>query len=123
MKRKTPQEKKRQSYLRDRRNTYGENDKSSRKNIPRSKRRRSRSERRLAHTAFVAGAGLDVERMDQVEWRVKKKRRLAWTKAPDQALATVLKPKLERRVKTCMLDAGSAAAKLARVREALRRDV
>lgn len=34
---RSPQDKKRLSYERDRRNTYGENSKSSRKNIPRSK--------------------------------------------------------------------------------------
>jgi len=37
--RKTPQEKKQLSYDRDRRSIYGENDKSSRKNIPLSKQR------------------------------------------------------------------------------------
>ena len=36
VKRKSPQEKKALSYAKDRRNTYGENDKSSRKNIPRN---------------------------------------------------------------------------------------
>lgn len=34
MKRRSPQEKKRLSYAKDRRNDYGENDKSSRKNVP-----------------------------------------------------------------------------------------
>lgn len=36
--RRSPQEKKALSYARDRRNVYGENDKSSRKNIRRNKR-------------------------------------------------------------------------------------
>ena len=36
--RSSPQEKKRLSYAKDRRNDYGENDKSSRKNIRRNKR-------------------------------------------------------------------------------------
>ncbi len=35
MARRTPQEKKALSYVKDRRNDYGENDKSSRKNIRR----------------------------------------------------------------------------------------
>src|SRR4028119_181715 len=48
MERKTPQEKKRLSYAKDRRNTYGENDKSSRKNIRRRKRHPNRSNRRTA---------------------------------------------------------------------------
>jgi hypothetical protein len=38
MVRRSPQEKKALSYAKDRRNVYGENDKSSRKNIRRNKR-------------------------------------------------------------------------------------
>ncbi|MFD9407178.1 hypothetical protein ACFWBN_09205 [Streptomyces sp. NPDC059989] len=38
MRQRSPQEKKRLSYLKDRRNVYGENQKSSRRNIPRSRR-------------------------------------------------------------------------------------
>lgn len=45
---KSPQEKKRLSLKKDRRNTYGENDKASRKNIPRSK---AKSHRAVRHTA------------------------------------------------------------------------
>ncbi|HEX2076686.1 MAG TPA: hypothetical protein VHG08_03225 [Longimicrobium sp.] len=122
MKRKTPQEKKRESYLHDRRNTYGENSKSSRRNIARNKRLRSRLERRLARTAFVPGAGLDVERMDDVESRVVRQRRRAWTKCPDEPLEKVVKEKLARRVELGMLGAAEAAARLARIRAATRRD-
>ena len=42
---KTPQQKKRLSYEHDRRNSYGENQKSSRKNIPKSKQRSHQEER------------------------------------------------------------------------------
>jgi hypothetical protein len=122
MRRKTPQEKKRESYLRDRRNTYGENDKSSRRNIARNKRLRSRIERRLARTAFVAGAGLDADRVDQVEGRLRTKRKLAWTKCPDEPLGTFLERKLKRRARLGMLDADEAAARLARVRRCVRPD-
>jgi flagellar motility protein MotE (MotC chaperone) len=45
---KTPREKKDASLGLDRRNTYGENDKSSRKNIPKSKQRSHQAERRAA---------------------------------------------------------------------------
>ncbi len=48
MRRKTPQEKKKYSYAKDRRNAYGENDKSSRKNIPRRKKAPHRANRRRA---------------------------------------------------------------------------
>jgi hypothetical protein len=43
---KNPEEKKRLSLARDRRNRFGENSKSSRKNIPRGKQRRHMDERR-----------------------------------------------------------------------------
>ncbi|WP_194828528.1 hypothetical protein [Nocardia sp. XZ_19_231] len=46
VRRRSPQEKKSLSYAKDRRNGYGENDKSSRKNIPRNKRIRNRVDRR-----------------------------------------------------------------------------
>lgn len=42
---KTPQEKKSLSYQKDRRNTYGENSKASRKDIPLSKALAIRAER------------------------------------------------------------------------------
>jgi hypothetical protein len=120
MKRKTPQEKKRESYLHDRRNTYGENSKSSRRNIARNKRLRSRVERRLARTAFGPGVGLDVERVDDVEARVVRQRRRAWTKCPDEPLRKVVEEKLERRVELGMLGAAEAATGLARIRTVTR---
>lgn len=43
---KNPGEKKRLSFKRDRRNTFGENSKSSRKNIAKGKQRRHMDERR-----------------------------------------------------------------------------
>ena len=45
--RKTPQEKKILSYAKDCRNNYGENDKSSRKAIPRRKQQQRQNERRV----------------------------------------------------------------------------
>ncbi|MFE2009824.1 hypothetical protein [Streptomyces sp. NPDC059491] len=48
MERRTPQEKKRLSYLKDHRNNYGENDKSSRKSIRRNKRFPNSANRRHA---------------------------------------------------------------------------
>ncbi len=51
---KTPQDKKRLSYEHDRRNTYGENHKSSRKNIPRSKRLSHQDECRAVRQVLIA---------------------------------------------------------------------
>jgi hypothetical protein len=56
-KRRSPQEKKSLSYSRDRRNCYGENDKSSRKNIARKKRRGSRAARRRETQLLASGLG------------------------------------------------------------------
>jgi DNA primase len=124
MKRKTPQEKKRDSYLRDRRNTYGENDKSSRKNIARSKRRRSRVERRLARTAFPPGERRVYEdRVEDVESRLVRKRRGAWTKVPDTPLAAALERTFSYRVERRMITEKDARATVARIREITRRDV
>jgi hypothetical protein len=47
VRRTTPQEKKRLSLEKGRRNTYGENDKASRKNIPRAKARVNRAHRSM----------------------------------------------------------------------------
>ncbi len=54
---KSPQEKKQLSLERDRRNVYGENAKSSRKNIPKSKRLSQRSARKAANTPLQAIKG------------------------------------------------------------------
>jgi hypothetical protein len=95
---KTPQQKKAESYAKDRRNTYGENAKSSRKNIARKKRRQNRAERRLASQAFAGERReVDAEWMDAIEARVERKRRLWWPKAPDEPLGVVVRAKLARR--------------------------
>ena len=96
MHRKTPQEKKAESYAKDRRNTYGENAKSSRKNIARRKRARARGERRIAREAF-APAVLDEAWIDGVDARAKRTHRKGWQKFPDQPLGEVVQDKLARR--------------------------
>ena len=51
---KSPQDKKNASLERDRRNTYGENAKSSRKNIPKSKQLSHQAERSAAKAPLVS---------------------------------------------------------------------
>lgn len=99
---KTPQQKKRLSYQHDRRNTYGENQKSSRKNIPRSKQRSHQDERRSIKQALLAVQGesaIDVadEAQSQAlrKGRVKKLR--AFRKSPDSPLREVVARRLQRR--------------------------
>ena len=99
---KTPQEKKRLSYEQDRRNTYGENQKSSRKNIPRSKQRSHQDERRAIRQALIPAQG-DV--LDEVAdeahsevlrtGRIKKLR--SFRKSPDRPLGEIIARRLRRR--------------------------
>ena len=113
----TPQEKKRLSYERDRRNTYGENDKSSRKNIPRGKRLAVRATRRSVSVALVDVRGnvdtvgvvemsgdlgevdvVDGGPADKVEPRIAGRPPARFRKWPDEPLGAVVAHQLGRRV-------------------------
>jgi len=88
---KTPQQKKRRSYEHDRRNTYGENQKSSRKNIPRSKQRSHQDERRsVRQVLVVAQGGILEEAADEAQSQALRKGRIkklkAFRKSPDRPL-------------------------------------
>lgn len=100
---KTPQQKKQLSYDNDRRNTYGENDKSSRKNIPRSKQRSHQDERRSIRQALSGAEGISVDeaaiddaQSDALETgRLKKLQ--AFRKSPDRPLGNVVERQRQRR--------------------------
>ena len=97
MKRKTPQEKKSESYAKDRRNTYGENSKASRKSIPRHKQRSHQLDRRIASEGLrVDGGEVDLERADAAETRRLLAAKYAFKKQPDQPLGEVLKRRGKR---------------------------
>ena len=86
---------------RDRRNTYGESDKSSRKNIPRGKQRGQMQLRRgVAQNLKVSGKA-DEGAIDQAAVNVgevhARRRRKLFKKAPDTPLGVVVKRKLLRR--------------------------
>ncbi|MFN8149161.1 MAG: hypothetical protein U0R76_17065 [Candidatus Nanopelagicales bacterium] len=88
MGRRTPQEKKSLSYAKDRRNGYGENDKSSRKNVPLRKRLVNRANRHAAQQDLSDALGsTDAVRAEAVEQRMKGKRPKSWRKRPDIPLA------------------------------------
>ncbi len=96
----TPQEKKRLSYARDRRNTYGENSKSSRKNIPLSKALDIRSERRAQDSALAKiTVAADVDQLDAAENAMRATKPRQWHKSPDEALGQVLNSKSKRSAK------------------------
>ena len=96
-KRKTPQQKKAQSLAKDRRNTHGENAKSSRKNIPRRRSEGHQALRRIARQALNAAAErADPDIIDAAEPQLRLKRLKGWIKFPDEPLGEVLARKGKR---------------------------
>ncbi|MEU5876894.1 hypothetical protein [Spirillospora sp. NPDC047279] len=118
---RSPQEKKRLSYRKDRRNLYGENDKASRKNLPRSRARRHRAERhRASQTLDMARGTPDAEAADAAEQRLagRRSQHWRWRKVADHPLGEAVEFHLERRV-----ERGNAAPEQAdeRIRRIRRR--
>ncbi|MFD3707083.1 hypothetical protein ACFWUP_28435 [Nocardia sp. NPDC058658] len=101
VRRRSPQEKKSLSYAKDRRNGYGENDKSSRKNIARNKRILNRVDRHR-DSVFVGATGpVDLEAAENCEVdllsRRSKWQTAGWRKWPDAPLREMVAYKLRRR--------------------------
>ncbi|WP_421933374.1 hypothetical protein [Phenylobacterium sp.] len=96
---KSPQEKKQISYASDRRNSYGENDKASRKLIPLRKAQAARSVRRKVNQAVAAIPELDEASAAVVESSARHDvdRVGGWTKSPDKALGEYLDQQKGRR--------------------------
>ncbi|NTW42827.1 MAG: hypothetical protein HGA44_23670 [Cellulomonadaceae bacterium] len=91
MRRKTPQEKKQLSLEKDRRNSYGENIKASRKAIPAAKARVNRANRRADTVALTDALGSTDEHLaTTAEDAVKGRRRKVWRKVPDEPLGMKL---------------------------------
>ena len=86
----TPQEKKRLSYENDRRNTYGENDKASRKAIPLRKKLAIKSIRRADKVAL-----LDAEAASEIVPLSRPKP--DWKKGADTPLGEVVSKQLAER--------------------------
>ena len=87
---KTPQEKKRESYEKDRRHADGENSKSSRKNIPRRKRAVASVNRTRASQPFRQPVGYS-DSQEAAQEAVESKRSKRWRKSPDIPLKNFLK--------------------------------
>jgi hypothetical protein len=97
---KTPQEKKRLSLAKDRRNTYGENSKASRKGIPLAKARANRAERHAQDNQLaVALVSVGEEQLTSVETGVKSTKPRQWRKSPDKPLGEVLARRAARKKK------------------------
>ena len=95
---KSPQEKKTASLNRDRRNVYGENAKSSRKNIPLSKQLGHQAARRAANqplTQLVGNVEEDIAIATEaiVTTRTVELKRKGFRKRPDAPLKAVLERK------------------------------
>jgi hypothetical protein len=115
---KSPREKKRLSLDRDRRNVFRENDKASRKNVPRAKQRSQMKIRRSVNQALAKVRGeidesvaLEADALARV--RLKLLRQRAFEKMPDQPLRTVIGKQKYRQV----CKAISAALRKAKIPE------
>jgi hypothetical protein len=99
----SPQEKKHLSYLRDRRNDYGENDKASRKAIPLRKRLTARAFRRVSnHLLSKDRLKVTEAEAEDVEGKIlvaKRKSQHQWKKVSDVPLGEYLARKRERRAR------------------------
>lgn len=98
MKKRTPQEKKKLSYQRDRRNVYGEAPHAARKSIPLRKALRNRSNRHYANQQLSYEAvGLDENLSDEIESRMNHKAPQGWEKHRDAPLGEVIAEKTRKR--------------------------
>ena len=107
---KKPQEKKRLALSRERRNVYGENDKASRKNIPRSKQLSHMRIRRSANQALAKVRGeidesVALEADASTRARTKLLGRKAFKKRPDKPLEIVIKQQQTARLRRAVLGA------------------
>ena len=102
---KSPQEKKVLSYAKDRRNGYCENDKASRKAIPRRKAIASRSNRRKIAQSLSAIDRIDDAAAALVESSARHEidRVGGWKKEPDITLAEHVQWQRRRRNRTGQL--------------------
>jgi hypothetical protein len=98
MRKRTPQEKKKLSYERDRRNVYGAAPHAARKNIPLQKALRNRANRHATNQELaVHGPTPPEELSEELESRVHQKPPKDWKKYPDAPLGEVLTNKSRRR--------------------------
>jgi hypothetical protein len=97
---KTPKQKKLASLALDRRNVYGENDKASRKLIPRGKQLSHQALRRAAKQPLLnAELVVNEDSASRVEFEVQtaliQAKRKSFKKKPDAPIGAVLKKKAE----------------------------
>jgi hypothetical protein len=97
---RTPQEKKRLSYAKDRRNVYRENSKASRKGIPLAKARANRAERHAQdHLLSQALVSAGADQLTSVETEVRGTKPREWRKTPDKPLGEALARRAARKAR------------------------
>lgn len=102
---KTPQQKKALSYAKDRRNDYGENDKSSRKNIRRNKQAPNRSDRHRERQVLAPAVGItaSTDIAERAETKLLAKKSMwftkRWRKWRDAPLGEIVQNRLQRRAR------------------------
>jgi hypothetical protein len=111
---KSPQQKKRLSLQKDRRNGYGENAKASRKNIPKSKALSHRKVRHAANTQtkLLDGMPDDKAAVTQSTITTARLQKGAWKKSPDRPLGAIVAGKLKTRAATVGAKKRRRAARL-----------
>ncbi|MFD0579537.1 hypothetical protein [Dactylosporangium darangshiense] len=110
------------SYAKDRRNAYGENDKSSRKNIRRNRRTPNRADRHREHQVLASATGIRIdEAAEQAEAKLLAKKSMwmtkRWRKFRDAPLAEVVEYRLRRRVRLGIDEPAAAQARIQRIRQ------
>ena len=117
--RKTPQEKKRLSLERDRRNVYGEAPHASRKNVPLRKKLRNRANRRAQESQLPSvPTPIDNELMEDIEAKIRQKAPPIWEKYPDAPLGEVIARKEAKR--TSKVDRAKACQRALRILKELK---
>ena len=112
------------SDSKDRRNWYGENDKSSRKNIARNKRNRHRSERHREQQQLSGALGPVDEAVEAgLDERLTRARRGdRWRKYPDTQLGVYVAGALAARAEKGISAAYTEQARIEKVRRSTRAD-
>jgi hypothetical protein len=92
--RRTPQEKKRLSYEKDRRNDYGGAPHAARKSIPLRKALRNRANRHLQEKSLRTLCGRpDVGALEEAESLMRRRAPHAWKKERDEPLGEIVRRK------------------------------
>jgi hypothetical protein len=119
--RRGPQDEKKISYAKDRRNAYAENDKSSRNAVRLNKRFPHRANRHHIQQILQDATGRpDTNTAHKAEERLARRRPKSWKKHPGLPLGDWVESRLQRRLQ---LDGDSPAneQRLARVQQKRRR--